>query len=62
MRMIRLQDLLVHFFFSAMMLRHAGIKQAGICYPFEDFAYGMREFGIYDNYGYLLQLGQELKP
>jgi uncharacterized glyoxalase superfamily protein PhnB len=31
-----------------------------ICYPIENFDYGMREFGIYDNNGYLLQFGQEL--
>ena len=30
-----------------------------VCYPIEDFEYGMREFGIYDNNGYLLQFGQE---
>jgi uncharacterized glyoxalase superfamily protein PhnB len=35
-----------------------------ICYPIENFAYGMREFGVYDNNGYLLQFGQdqECKP
>ncbi len=32
-----------------------------ICYPIEDFDYGMREFGIYDNNGYLLQFGQEIE-
>ena len=31
-----------------------------VCYPLEDFAWGMREFAIYDNNGYLLQFGQEL--
>ena len=31
-----------------------------ICYPIENFDYGMREFGIYDNNGYLLQFGQEI--
>jgi hypothetical protein len=31
-----------------------------ICYPLEVFEYGMKEFGIYDNYGYLLQFGQEV--
>jgi catechol 2,3-dioxygenase-like lactoylglutathione lyase family enzyme len=31
-----------------------------VCYPIEDFEYGMREFGIYDNNGYLLQFGQEM--
>ncbi|QDW28242.1 bleomycin resistance family protein [Pedobacter sp. KBS0701] len=31
-----------------------------ICYPLEDFDYGMREFAIYDNNGYLLQFGQNL--
>lgn len=35
--------------------------RAKVCYPPEDFDYGMREFGIYDNNGYLLQFGQELK-
>jgi uncharacterized glyoxalase superfamily protein PhnB len=29
-------------------------------YPLEDFEYGMREFAIRDNSGYLLQFGQEL--
>ena len=32
-----------------------------ICYGIENFFYGMREFGIYDNNGYLLQFGQEIK-
>lgn len=31
-----------------------------ICYPIEDFEYGMREFAVYDNNGYLLQFGQEI--
>lgn len=31
-----------------------------VCYGIEDFFYGMREFGIYDNNGYLLQFGQEV--
>ncbi|MFM6969788.1 MAG: VOC family protein [Sediminibacterium sp.] len=31
-----------------------------ICYPIENFEYGMREFGIYDNNGYLLQFGEEI--
>ncbi len=32
--------------------------QARVCYPIETFEYGMREFAIYDNNGYLLQFGQ----
>ena len=32
-----------------------------ICYPLETFDYGMREFGIFDNNGYLLQFGQPAK-
>ena len=32
-----------------------------VCYPIEDFAYGMRELAIYDNNGYLLQFGQEIE-
>jgi uncharacterized glyoxalase superfamily protein PhnB len=31
-----------------------------VCYPIEDFDYGMREFAIYDNNGYLLQFGQDI--
>jgi uncharacterized glyoxalase superfamily protein PhnB len=33
--------------------------RARVCYPIEDFDYGMREFGVYDNNGYLLQFGRE---
>ncbi len=29
-----------------------------VAYPLEDFEYGMREFAIYDNNGYMLQFGQ----
>lgn len=29
-----------------------------ICYPLESFTFGKREFGIYDNNGYLLKFGQ----
>lgn len=32
-----------------------------ICYPIENFEYGMREFAIYDNNGYRIQFGQEFK-
>ena len=32
-----------------------------VCYEPENFDYGMREFAIYDNNGYLLQFGQEIK-
>ncbi len=31
-----------------------------ICYTIENFEYGMREFAIYDNNGYILQFGQEI--
>jgi len=31
-----------------------------IAYPIEDFPYGMREFAIYDNNGYMLQFGTPL--
>jgi catechol 2,3-dioxygenase-like lactoylglutathione lyase family enzyme len=33
--------------------------KAEVCYPPENFEYGMREFAIYDNNDYLLQFGQE---
>ncbi len=32
--------------------------RTNICYPVETFDYGMREFAIYDNNGYLLQFGR----
>ena len=31
-----------------------------ICYELETFEWGMREFGIYDNNGFILQFGQEI--
>lgn len=34
---------------------------ARVCYPVENFRYGMREFAVYDNNGYLLQFGQPLR-
>jgi len=34
--------------------------QCEIGYPLEDFEFGMREFAIYDNNGYMLQFGREL--
>jgi uncharacterized glyoxalase superfamily protein PhnB len=33
-------------------------ETCNICYEIETFDYGMREFGIYDFNGYLLQFGQ----
>ena len=39
------------------------VKEAArVCYHLENFGYGMREFAIYDNNGYLLQFGQALDP
>jgi uncharacterized glyoxalase superfamily protein PhnB len=32
--------------------------RCNIYYPIENFHYGMREFGLFDNNGYLLQFGQ----
>jgi uncharacterized glyoxalase superfamily protein PhnB len=34
--------------------------RARVCYPIESFEYGMREFAVFDNNGYLLQFGQAL--
>jgi uncharacterized glyoxalase superfamily protein PhnB len=31
-----------------------------VCYPIENFEYGMREFAIFDNNGYVLQFGEEI--
>ena len=33
-------------------------NEARVCYALETFPYGMREFAIYDNNGYLLQFGE----
>ena len=35
--------------------------KAKVCYGIENFEYGMREFALYDNNGYLLQFGQEIE-
>lgn len=35
--------------------------KATIVYPIENFFYGMREFAILDNNGYMLQFGQEIQ-
>lgn len=32
--------------------------KTNVCYALDTFEYGMREFAIYDNNGYLLQFGQ----
>jgi uncharacterized glyoxalase superfamily protein PhnB len=34
--------------------------KVNVCYSIENFHYGMREFAVYDNNGYLLQFGQEI--
>ena len=34
--------------------------KARVCYDIENFEWGMREFAVYDNNGYLLQFGQEI--
>ena len=34
--------------------------KAEVCYPVQDSDYGMREFGVYDNNGYLVQFGQPI--
>lgn len=33
--------------------------KARVCYGIENFRYGMREFAVFDNNGYLLQFGTE---
>jgi uncharacterized glyoxalase superfamily protein PhnB len=36
--------------------------KTAVCYPIENFEYGMREFAIYDNNGYILQFGKPIDP
>lgn len=40
---------------------HEVKSKTRICYPIENFEYGMREFAVYDNNGYLIQFGQEVQ-
>jgi len=35
--------------------------KAKVCYGIENFEYGMREFAVYDNNGYMLQFGQPIE-
>lgn len=35
--------------------------KANVCYDIETFPWGMREFAVYDNNGYMLQFGQEIE-
>ena len=35
-------------------------EDVSIAYPIETFDYGMREFAIYDNNGYMIQFGESL--
>lgn len=35
-------------------------SKATFCYEIETFEWGMREFAIYDNNGYILQFGQDV--
>jgi uncharacterized glyoxalase superfamily protein PhnB len=37
-----------------------GRSKTTVVYPIEDFEYGMREFALRDNNGYILQFGQEI--
>lgn len=37
-------------------------EKVTICFELEKFEYGMYEFAIYDNNGYILQFGQEVPP
>jgi uncharacterized glyoxalase superfamily protein PhnB len=34
--------------------------KAEVCYPPENFYYGMREFALYDNNHYVVQFGQDI--
>jgi uncharacterized glyoxalase superfamily protein PhnB len=35
-------------------------EKVKISYPLQSFEYGMKEFAIYDNNGYLIQFGEEI--
>ncbi|KQT18431.1 glyoxalase [Chryseobacterium sp. Leaf404] len=35
-------------------------EKADVCYEIETFEWGMREFAVYDNNGYILQFGENI--
>lgn len=37
-------------------------NKTNVFYPIDNFEYGMREFAIKDNNGYILQFGKEINP
>lgn len=41
-------------------LWHELKDRAKICYGLEIFEWGMKEFAVYDNNGYMIQFGQEI--
>jgi len=52
----------IYFTTSAVDALWEQIKdKARVVYPIETFFYGMREFAIRDNNGYILQFGQEIE-
>jgi uncharacterized glyoxalase superfamily protein PhnB len=34
--------------------------KVNVCYPIDNFNHGMREFGVFDNNGYIIQFGKEI--
>ncbi len=36
-------------------------NRVSVCYPLEEFDYGMKEFAILDNNGYMLQFGESTR-
>lgn len=49
------------FYFNISMIDdfwHGLKDKIQICYEIEDFEWGMREFAVYDNNGYILQFGE----
>ncbi|HMX04790.1 MAG TPA: hypothetical protein PK511_13780 [Chitinophagales bacterium] len=41
-------------------LYHAISTKVKLIYPLEVFSYGMKEFGCYDNNGYILNFGEQI--
>ena len=62
------EDDITHFEYVKKTYREQGPALVGIelkdkariSYEIDNFPYGMREFAVYDNNGYLLQFGQEI--
>ncbi len=52
----------IYFYIDDVDALYEQVKdEVKICYHLQSFDYGMREFGMFDNNGYLLQFGSQME-